>query len=117
MIEADNSDHNSDEADSGHHNSKPSYLRWVFIFGGIAIAGLLAASIWWPNLTERTKFFTGNLLNLIIALAVIAQGLIYRRQWDAMQEALRVAIEFVLMEGFTPRTCGQFVDKSFLLTN
>ena len=89
MIEANNSDHNSDEADSGHHNSKPSYLRWVFIFGGIGIAGLLAASVWWPNLTERTKFFTGNLLNLIIALAVIAQVLIYRKQRDVMERQWR----------------------------
>lgn len=84
MIEKENTNHDSSKT-NGHRNSEPSYLRLVFICGGIAVAGLLVASIWWPNLTERTKFFTGNLLNLVIGLAVIAQVLIYRKQRDIMQ--------------------------------
>jgi hypothetical protein len=90
MIEKENTNHDSSKTNNGHRNSEPSYLRLVFICGGIAVAGLLIASIWWPNLTERTKFFTGNLLNLIIALAVIAQVLIYRKQWNAMAEGLEI---------------------------
>jgi hypothetical protein len=89
MVEENDTDHNSTDADDGHNNSKSSYLSWVFIAGGIAVVGLLAASICWPNLTERTKFFTGNLLNLVIALAVIAQVLIYRKQWGAMRESIQ----------------------------
>jgi hypothetical protein len=83
------SDHDSAQADGGHNDGKLSHLRWVLIGGAIAIAGLLIASIWWPNLTERTKFFTGNLLNLVIALAVIAQVLIYRVQARIMERQLR----------------------------
>jgi hypothetical protein len=78
--------HNAAQTDSGHANREPSYLRWVFLSGGIAAIGLLVTSIYWPNLTERTKFFTGNLLNLVIALAVIAQVLIYRKQRDIMRQ-------------------------------
>jgi hypothetical protein len=89
MTEKPDSDHNSKQPYDGHSNRKSSHLRWVFIGGGIAIAGLLVAAIWWPNLTERTKFFTENLLNLVIALAVIAQGLIYRKQWDVMDRQLK----------------------------
>jgi hypothetical protein len=88
MVEENETNHDSEDANNGHQNGEPSYLLWVFIAGGIAVVGLLAASIWWPNLTERTKFFTGNLLNLVIALAVIAQVLIYRKQWGAMKDAI-----------------------------
>ena len=80
-------DHNTNNRDS---NAMSSELLWVFMGGGIAIVVLLIASVWWPNLSERTKFFTGNFLNLIVALAVIAQGLIYRKQWAVMERGLRV---------------------------
>jgi hypothetical protein len=90
MAKNNDTDHHGDKTNDGQSNGKPSHLRWVFIGGGIAIAGLLLASIWWPNLTERTKFFTGNLLNLVIALAVIAQVLIYRKQWEIMQHTVTI---------------------------
>lgn len=86
MTENPDSDNDSTESYSSHDNGKSSHLRWVFTGGGVAVAGLLLASVLWPNLTERTKFFTGNLLNLVIALAVIAQALIYRRQRDIMRD-------------------------------
>lgn len=89
MIKENDSDQYPAQSERGHNNGKPGYLRWVFIVGGIAVGGLLIASICWPNLSERTKFFTGNLLNLVIALAVIAQVLIYRKQWESMRDALR----------------------------
>lgn len=81
-----NPDHDSTQPESSHNDSEPSYLRWVFIGGALAFVGLLAVSLWWPNLSERTKFFTGNLLNLVIGLAVIAQVLIYRKQRDIMRQ-------------------------------
>lgn len=90
MTEHPDSEHDPAQSNHGHEDSKSSHLRSVFIWGGIAVAGLLAASIWWPNLTERTKFFTANLLNLVIALAVVAQALIYRRQRDIMRGQWRV---------------------------
>jgi hypothetical protein len=95
VAENPDSDHDCAHTNNGHGNTEPSHLRWVFIGGGIAITGLLIASIWWPNLTERTKFFTGNLLNLVIALAVIAQVLIYRKQWRVMQNQTRIMNESV----------------------
>lgn len=93
MVKHPNADHDSTQPNGGHNNGKSSHLRWVFTGGGIAVIGLLLASIWWPNLTERTKFFTANLLNLVIALAVIAQALIYRRQRDIMRGQWRVMEE------------------------
>lgn len=86
MTEKNNPNHESGKTNNGHRNGNPSYLGLVFISGSIAVAGLLVTSIWWPNLTERTKFFTGNLLNLVIALAVVAQVLIYRKQRDIMKQ-------------------------------
>ena len=86
---------NPKKADNGYNNVAPRYLMWVLIGGGIALLGLLLTSIYWPNLTERTKFFTGNLLNLVVSLAVIAQVLIYRNQWQIerarIDQRLRVA--------------------------
>lgn len=90
ITEKPDSDHDSTRTDSGHNDGESGHLAWVFIGGGIAIVSLLVASIWWPNLTERTKFFTGNLLNLVVGLAVIAQVLIYRKQWGAMAQGLAI---------------------------
>jgi hypothetical protein len=74
--------HNSD----GRNNHVArSDLRLLLIIGGSAILCLFVVSLYWPNLSERTKFFTGNLLNLVIGIAVIAQVLIYRKQWQVME--------------------------------
>lgn len=86
MIEKPEADHDPDDGESSD-NSRGSlgYLQgvavaaiWVFIL-------LLLGAIFWPNLTERTKFFTGHFFNLLIAFAVIAQVLIYRKQWRVME--------------------------------
>jgi hypothetical protein len=66
------SNYDPTQPQSDHNDSGPSYLRWVFIGGGIAFVGLLAVSLLWPNLTERTKFFIGTLWVLVTAFAVIA---------------------------------------------
>jgi hypothetical protein len=60
-------------------------LRGVFIAGSWAFISLLLTTLFWPNLTERTKFFTGNFLNLLIVFAIIAQIVIYRKQWRVME--------------------------------
>jgi hypothetical protein len=64
-------------------------LYWVVSSASIAFVLLLLAALFWPNLTERTKFFTTNLFNLMVAFAVIAQVIIYRQQWHVMQEGLK----------------------------
>ena len=61
----------------------------VLVGGAWAFIGLLLVSIFWPNLTERTKFFTGNLWNLVIAFAVLAQVKINQKQWKAMIDSLK----------------------------
>lgn|GEM_PF-6609581 len=60
-------------------------LRPLLIAGALAVLILFLVSVFWPNLSERTKFFTANLLNLVIALAVLAQVVIYRKQWHVME--------------------------------
>lgn len=90
MIEENDANHDAEQSNRSQSAVAPGHLRWVLIGGGIAFLGLLLAAIYWPNLTERTKFFTGNLLNLVIGLAVMAQVLIYRKQWDSMRDQVRI---------------------------
>ena len=78
VSEQNNADDHRQNANGSQDDVAHSYLWLVILSGAVAVLGLLLASIYWPNLSERTKFFTGNLLNLVIALAVIAQVLIYR---------------------------------------
>lgn len=90
MVEADNSAQDADNANSGQDNRRPfGYLQGVLIFGAWAFIGLLLVAVFWPNLSERTKFFTGNLWNLVIAFAVVAQVLVYRKQAIVMEDQLK----------------------------
>lgn len=102
MREKPNAKKDSENAYSGHNNVAPRYLLWVLIGGGIALFGLLLLSIYLPNLTERVKFFTGNFLNLVVSLAVIAQVLIYRNQWHIERARIdqRLRIADVRVEDF-----------------
>ncbi|MGB7925416.1 MAG: hypothetical protein WCF57_19415 [Pyrinomonadaceae bacterium] len=85
MIEEDNATKDTQNADNSQDDSRPlGYLQGVFVAGAWAFIGLLLVALFWPNLSERTKFFTENLFNLIIAFAVIAQVVIYRKQWHVM---------------------------------
>jgi len=67
------------------------YLRRIIIYSVIAYLILLGLSFFWPNLAERTKFFTSNALVLALLIVAIVQVLIYYRQqvimhkqWEAM---------------------------------
>lgn len=86
MIEKPDAEHDSDDAD-GSYDGRGSlgYLQGICIAAIWVFLGLLLVAVFWPNLTERTKFFTGNFFNLLIAFAVIAQVLIYRKQWHVME--------------------------------
>lgn len=91
MVEENSTDHNAKETKDGQSNGPRGHLRSVFIAGAWAFIGLLLTAIFWPNLTERMKFFTGNLWNVVIAFAVIAQAVIYRKQWKIMGRQWRTA--------------------------
>lgn len=67
-----------------------SGLRWVFVGGALAWLTIGAIAIWHPGIIGRVKFFSDSTLNLFIVLAVIAQVLIYRKQWDSMRDQVRI---------------------------
>src|ERR1700686_1971292 len=81
------------DADNSENRPKdtPSGLRWVLVGGGIVWLVLLAVAVWHPGITTRVKFFTDSTLNLFIVLAVVAQVLVYRKQWDVMERQARIA--------------------------
>jgi hypothetical protein len=81
------------QAEGNRHNtqannkkSAPRYTRRVVIYAAIAYLILLGITFFWPNLTERTKFFTANGLTLALLIVAIAQVLIYHRQQVIMQQ-------------------------------
>jgi len=74
-----------DEAAKINNNGAYGNLRWIAAWAGIAVVVLLLVSVRHPNMVERVKFFTANLLSLFILIAVVVQAYIYRRQWEAMQ--------------------------------
>jgi hypothetical protein len=85
MVEKNHSNRNTEETDSCQGNSEIGNFGGVLIAGAWAFVGLLLVAIFWPNMTERIKFFIGTLWVLITTFAVIAQVLISRRQWEAMR--------------------------------
>jgi hypothetical protein len=86
MVRENETNKNSDKPQSGHDDGGSlGYLQGVCIAAIWVFIVLLLVAIFWPNLSERTKFFTGNFFNLPIAFAVIAQVLIYRKQWQVME--------------------------------
>lgn len=89
MSEQNEPDQDKENSDSGKDNGSLGYLRGVCIAAAWAFIGLLLTAIFWPNLTERTKFFTGNLFNLVIAFAVIAQVIVYLKQTRIMTRQLK----------------------------
>lgn len=89
MTKENHGDRNAQQGQNGHDNSRPfGHLHGVVIAGTSAFIALLLVSLFWPNLTERTKFFTSNFWNLVIAFTVIAQVKINRQQWQSMVDGL-----------------------------
>jgi hypothetical protein len=66
-------------------------LRWIIFGGFVLFIILLLISIFLPYLTERLKFFTVNLLSLLVLVIIAIQALISRRQWGVMQEQTAIA--------------------------
>src|SRR6266403_4725566 len=91
MIEENRTDENTENANSGQNNVARRDLRGVFIAATWALIFLLLVARFWPNLPQRMAFFTGSLFNLVIAFAVIAQVVIYRKQWHVMERQWKEA--------------------------
>lgn len=88
----------SPEAKDDPHQTQPNneslsrgYVWRIVLYSSIAYAILLGLSIWWPNLAERTKFFTNSGLLLALLIVAIAQVLVYHRQWQVMDRSLVIS--------------------------
>jgi hypothetical protein len=91
MVEKKQARSDAQDAEHGENNGIPRYLRGVFIAGAWGVVSLLLTAIFWPNLTERMKFFTSTLWILVTTFAVIAQVVIYRKQWQIMERQVEIA--------------------------
>lgn len=90
MVESNQTPNDADQSNGGQNNGRPyGDMYWVYIIGAWALIGLLLVAIFWPGMTERLKFFVGTLWVLVTAFAVIAQAVIYRKQWAIMESGLK----------------------------
>jgi len=87
MVESNQTSNNANQPNGGQNNGRPyGSMYWVYIIGTWAFISLLLISIFAPHMTERLKFFVTTLWVLVTAFAVIAQAIIYRKQWQIMQQ-------------------------------
>ena len=112
-----NSDANRDSDDSQREqrsNFKYRPAIW-FGLGGIIIVGIIFLVSWlWPNLAERTKFFTQNVLSALTLYAIAIQVYFYTKHWEAMLEqrnamkgqlaAMNAQVELSRQQGRTQRS-------------
>jgi len=89
MVEDNQTTKNANSANTGQEYGYTGELRGVFIAGAWGLTGLILVAACWPNLTERMKFFVSTLWVLVTAFAVIAQAVIYRKQWAVMEDGLK----------------------------
>jgi len=76
-----------------HHNTRQQrddrafqpLLWWIFLGGLLIVIGLGIYSYFYPNVTERFKFWVGTSTQALILTAIVVQIYIYRRQWEAMR--------------------------------
>jgi hypothetical protein len=77
------------DADERNKNNNPTQHKvvWRIVIAGIiGVVVILFVSLFWPNMAERTKFFTTNALSVLLLDVIIVQAYIYGRQWEAMRE-------------------------------
>jgi len=89
MVEENQAANNANDTNGGQQYRYTGELKNVFIAGAWGLIGLILVAAYWPNLTERMKFFVGTLWVLVTAFAVIAQVVIYRKQWAVMEDGLK----------------------------
>jgi hypothetical protein len=86
MPENSNADGESDKTKKNNNRAQHKVV-WAIVAGGIiGVLVILFVSLFFPNLTERTKFFTTNALSALLLDVIIVQAYIYRKQWEAMRE-------------------------------
>ena len=111
MVEENGTNNNSENADNGQENVALRDLRGVLIAAASALIFLALVAKFWPNLPQRMAFFTDNLFNLIIAFAVIAQVVIYRKQWRIMEKQIKLMKmserAYVVVDAFQPPKFGE----------
>jgi hypothetical protein len=91
MVESNQASNNADQANGGQNDRRPyGDMYWVYIIGAWGLIGLILVATCWPNLTDRTKFFVSTLWVLVTAFAVIAQAVIYKKQWAIMERQLKL---------------------------
>lgn len=91
MVEGNQTPDNADQSNSSQNNGRPyGDMYWVYIIGAWSFIGLLLVAAFWLNMTERLKFFVGTLWVLVTAFAVIAQAVIYRKQWVIMERQIKL---------------------------
>lgn len=76
-------DHDPTQANKNNDRASYAWLWWVAAAGAAGFLVLLFASIYLPNLTERIKFFTTNVLSLLVLAIIVIQAIIYRKQWES----------------------------------
>lgn len=90
MVESYKSSNDAEQSNRSQDNGRPyGHMYWVYIIGAWSLIGLLLVAIFWPGMTERLKFFVGTLWVIVTAFAVIAQAVIYRKQWSIMERQLQ----------------------------
>lgn len=91
MVKVNQTPENAEQSNNSQNNGRPyGDMYWVFIIGAWGLVGLILVAACWPNLTERMKFFVGTLWVLVTAFAVIAQAVIYRKQWAIMERQIKL---------------------------
>jgi hypothetical protein len=88
MSDTPQAESNPQNTQADKKNSTRRYLWRIVIYAGVAYLILLGLSLFWPNLAERTKFFTANALTLALLIVAIAQAVIYYSQQQIMQGQL-----------------------------
>jgi hypothetical protein len=66
---------------------------WLVFYGVLVLAGLSIGSWYFEKGADRAKFWVEGLLSAGVLSVVIVQAVIYRKQWNAMQEGLELSRE------------------------
>jgi len=84
-----NNDDPGGNADNTNKNNNPAKRKvvWAIVAGGVVgVLVILFVSLFFPNLTERPKFFTTNALSVLVLDVIIVQAYIYTKQWEVLKE-------------------------------
>lgn len=70
-------------------NGTNQIVVWRIAAAGIGLVlVILAVSLFWPGVHERTKFFTTSALSVLVLDIIAIQAYIYTKHWEAMRDSL-----------------------------